>query len=185
MRKIISQQELDKKRKRNQIILGIFLVFIMFGSVVSFVIPFNTDTETIEDNQKQTIEYNGFEFAKQNDFWILNLNDSSFIFKHNPYETKNLDFEVSSLDYFQNKPLSVYSENVEAESEVRVNLLQFFSELNFLDTEPKNCEENFIIIKASQNNEIIQKSNCIYINGKSEDLIKITDEFIFRLLGIL
>ncbi len=183
MRKIISQQEKDKKRKRNQIILGIFLIFIMFGSVISFVLPFNTNTETNQTAERQTISYNGFEFAKQNDFWILNLNDSSFIFKHNPYEIKNLDFEVNPDD-FQNKVFGIYSENISAESEIRVNLLQFFGRLNSINLEPKNCEENFIIIKASQNNEIIKKANCIYISGKQEDLVKLTDEFIFRLLGV-
>ena len=53
-----------------------------------------------------------------------------------------------------------------------------------IEAEKENCAQNTIIIKENQENKITQKDNCVYIEGKKEDLVKTTDEFLFKLLKI-
>jgi len=48
----------------------------------------------------------------------------------------------------------------------------------------KNCADNFIIIRESNETKIMQNENCVFIQGKKENLIKITDEFLFNVFGI-
>jgi len=48
----------------------------------------------------------------------------------------------------------------------------------------KTCNDNFIIIKEASVNTVRQDSNCVYIEGKKEDLVKLTDEFLFKIMGI-
>ena len=62
MRKIISEHDENKKKKRNQIILGIFLVLTMFISVIGYSFQTNVRQNTNQGNQTKTqsINYNGF-----------------------------------------------------------------------------------------------------------------------------
>ena len=52
------------------------------------------------------------------------------------------------------------------------------------DLPTKTCEDNFIIIKEGNYSNIIQDENCVFIEGKQEDLVQIVDEFLFKILGI-
>ena len=198
MRKIISKHEEGKKRKRNQLILGVFLIFVMFGSVLGFVIPFGTNGGAIQGEGQtptlNTINYNGFEFTEQNGFWILNLNDNNFVFRYNPNQIENITPELNSLNDYYGKPLYVYSESIEAESEIYTNLFLFVEKIEnaCLKGERCNenlsiqtCEDNFIIIKESEDNKIVQENNCVFIQSNKEDLAKFTDEFLFKLLDII
>ena len=62
-----------------------------------------------------------------------------------------------------------------------------FKEILNNKTEDKEIEENKTKINEIEENEIemiYQEENCVFIEGKKEDLIKLTDGFLFRILGI-
>ena len=48
----------------------------------------------------------------------------------------------------------------------------------------KTCEDNFIIIEEKNKTAITQENKCIFIQGAKENLTKITDEFLFKVIGI-
>ena len=48
----------------------------------------------------------------------------------------------------------------------------------------KTCKDNFIIIRNSNYTNIIQEDNCVFINGPEENLTQITDEFLFKIIGV-
>jgi hypothetical protein len=48
----------------------------------------------------------------------------------------------------------------------------------------KTCEDNFIIIKENNFTNIIQEDNCVFIQGPSENLTMVSDEFLFHILGV-
>jgi len=52
------------------------------------------------------------------------------------------------------------------------------------DWPTKTCEDNFIIIEEKNETSIIQDNNCVFIQGPQENLTKISDEFLFRVLGV-
>ena len=48
----------------------------------------------------------------------------------------------------------------------------------------KTCSDNFIIIQENKTKEIKQTENCVYIGGEKEELVKLTDEFLYKIIGI-
>jgi len=191
MRRIISKHKIDKKKRRNQFIVSGILVFIMFFSVLGYSFGGR------ENGNIKKINYNGFEFVNQNDFWVLNIKGFNFIFRHNPQEVEKIYSNLNSLDNYLGEPLYIYSENNEAELEIYKNfdprfnsIVQRIQPACFLAEECeenwpiKTCEDNFIIIKESNITKIIQDKNCVFIESQKENLTRITDEFLFKILGI-
>ena len=183
MRDILSKKDEEKTRRRSQIILGVFLIFIMFFSVAeySFLANDNQDANSDASTNTQKINYNGFEFSSQNGFWVLNKDGKSFIFKYNPNQLQETDFSISNWEYI-NKTIYINSEDILSESEIRVNLAQFAEKIE--NSENKSCDNNFIKIKEANGSKILQDKNCITIEGKKENLIQLTDEFLFKILGV-
>lgn len=197
MRRLISKHEENKKRKRKQLTVGLVLIFLMFFSTAGFAFQVLGGGGKKQTNQQtQTINYNGFEFREQSSFWILNKDNINFIFRNNPYQVARIDSVINPLNNYLDKPLYINSESIEAESEVQINLLQFVEEIenaclgecnNNEELPIKSCENNFIIIKEvteNEQSEISQENNCVFIRGKKTDLVKLTDEFLFKLLGV-
>ncbi len=183
MRDILSKHKEEKKTRRNQIILGIFLIFIMFFSVAEYSFLANNDQNVDSGNPAdvQKINYNGFEFSFQNGFWVLNKDGNSFIFKYNPNQIEKTNAIFGDLENYKNKTIYINSDDIISESEIRVNLAQFSRIEN---SQNKGCEENYITIKESDESRILQDRNCVLIEGKKENLVKLTDEFLFKILGV-
>lgn len=194
MRKIISKQEREKKQRIKQFIVGGILVFIMLISTLGY----SFQGQLREDKQK--IEYNGFEFIQQNEMWYTQIKGYEFGFKNNPEQTEDFESysDVNLLAQYQNKPLYIYSENREAEAEIYRNLNEVVQRMQFACPEKnesafetkckvewpiKNCSNNFILIKEG-NFQITPRNNCVFIEGPKENLTKITDEFLFKTIGI-
>ncbi|MFH1608226.1 MAG: hypothetical protein ABIA78_03765 [archaeon] len=192
MRKIVSKQSESKKKKRNQTILGVFLVVVMLGGVFGVVV----NSFGSRDKVSKKITYNGFEFVNQNGFWVTVIGDFTFGFRNNPNEVENINSELNLLNEYSGKPLYIYSENAEAAAEISGNL--FYNNGIALrkhdaclegkecegDLPVKNCSENFIIIEESEKISVIQNESCVFIQGPQKNLTKITDGFLFKILGI-
>ena len=100
------------------------------------------------------------------------------------------------LSNYYNKPLYISSENSEIANEIYKNLFYYNQIVQRIQNAClegegcegnlpiKNCEDNIIIFKESENNEIIQEKNCVFIKGKKEDLVKLSDDFLFKIIGI-
>jgi hypothetical protein len=186
MRKIDSKYQEKKRGKRNQLILGFILIFVMFFSVIGY----SFQGIISNDNTLEEFNYNGFEFTEQNGFWILNKNNINFIFKYHPNEVPKINSELKNLNNYNGKPLYISSESIEAESEIYTNLFQSVERIQNACLKEcdenlpiKTCEDNFIIIKEGDE-KIVQDNNCVFITGKTEDLTKLADEFLFKILEI-
>ena len=198
MRRITSKYQENKRRKRNQLIIGSVLIFVMFSSVLGFAFSIFSFSggDNINSNDINSVNYNGFEFKEQNSFWILNKNNINFIFRNNPHEVPRINSELKNLDNYNGKPLYIFSESIESESEIYTNLAQFVERVQNACLENqecdenlpvKTCEDNFIIIKEVLENEtpgITQQNNCVFIKGKKVDLVRLADEFLFKILGV-
>jgi len=185
MKKISSKK---KSSRRNQIILGVILVFVMFGSVFGVVV-----NSFGQDSNSGIINYNGFEFVEQNGFWITKIDNLDFGFRNNPKEIEDIDGKIEiSLENYYDKPLYIDSKNYEANSEIYNNLGEIvlriqagcFEEPCGENVPIKTCEENLIVIKEGNYSSITSDENCVFIEGPESNLTAITDEFLFKLVGI-
>ena len=181
MRKILSKQDDGKKAKRNQVILGLFLIFIMFFSIAEYSLIGLGQDSSSETGITNIVNYNSFNFSQQNGYWILNKDGKSFIFRYNPGQISFSNASnLPSLEDYSNKVLYIESEDVNAESEIRTNLAQFTG--GIIISTNKTCDENVIVIKKGDENRIKSEENCVFIEG--EDLVKMSDEFLFNILGV-
>ncbi len=193
----MSKQAEKKRDRRKQFAVGGVLIFLMFFSTLGYAFQsFGGDGSQEDGENLPTINYNGFEFKEQNGFWILNKEGSNFIFRKNPNQVTKINTVISPLNSYLNKPLYIYSESIEAESEIRTNLIQIVNGIENACLEGegcvenvsvKTCEDNFIIIKEKIEGEstgIIQENNCIFIRGGKTELTELSDGFLFKLLGV-
>jgi hypothetical protein len=189
MRKIISKEAETKKQRRTQVIVGILLVLIMALSTIGYSL------NNQEDNSEKII-YNDIEFVRENNLWNAKIGNFQFGFLYNPTETEKINSSLNYLNEYDNLPLYIYSENSDAMMEIYRNLFYYNQivervqeacpegEICAEEIPVKNCTNNFIIIKKSEISEIKQEDNCVFISGKDEDLVRITDGFLFKISGI-
>ena len=189
MRKIESKESLEKKKKRNNTIIGILLVIIMILSTLGYAFYENNK----ETTTTKKIKYGGFDFVEQNGFWITTSGDLNFAFTNDPRNITITNSEVDYLNKYYNEPLYVYSEDDLALSEIYNNLNQVAQRMqpaclngsicNDKTLPIKTCKDNFIIIKEGNFSEIKQEDNCVFIQGPEEELVKITDGFLLKIIG--
>ena len=189
IRKIISKQDEGKKKRRNQIIVGLVLVFLMLISILGY--SFGSDSNS---NTTPTIKYNGYEFTNTGGYWNLDIGGTVFSFISNPSNTYKLNSSLKSVTSYYGKILYLYSENPDAESEIYRNLyLVSQSIINACPENEENCDvslprktcgDNFIIIIEENETNVFQEDGCVFIEGAREDLIRITDGFLLKILGV-
>lgn len=192
MRKIISKQEEEKKRKRNQFIVGGVLILIMVSSMLGYAFQsqiFNTNAGT-----NASITYNGMVFSNQNGFWATDYMNERLVFTYLPSQIIEDDLSnlTKGIGDFLSKPLYISSEDLNAESEIKFNMLPFANEVKNACLEGTSCEgedtkdcttDNFIIINNG-NEEVREEGTCIFISGEGDGLIKLIDNILFKMFGI-
>ncbi|MAH49404.1 hypothetical protein CMI37_26515 [Candidatus Pacearchaeota archaeon] len=190
MRRIQTQEEIDKKKKRNGILLGGLLIGLLVLSTLGYSLSGDSDGETEE--------FNGFEFEKRGAYWILNLEEQEFAFQNLPQEIMNVSvsgfYNINS--YFDKILYFVNLENSGgAGGEVLGNLERYVARwqeacsdsstasMNCTGNLPvKSCNDNLIIFETGENvTKVRKKDNCVYISG---DLVRGSDAFLYKLLGI-
>lgn len=196
MRKIISKEEEAKKRKKNQFIVGGVLIVVMFFSTLGFA--FQGGHTGRSNTNSNEIVYNNFRFINQHDLWFTGNGHLNFVFTYNPNEIEESKYFINPLIDYQGKPLYIYSEDENAETEIQRNfdpranpIVQRIQPacLNKEECEGdlpiKTCEDNFIIIRESEISKVVQEENCVYIEGPKGNLTQITDGFLFNLFEIV
>lgn len=188
MRKIVSKKDKEKIQKRNRILGSIILVIIMFFSTIGYSFMNRGSGSEIE-----MINYNGIDFFKQGEYWLMNSQIGDFYFKYNPKQTKDTPNYLSEIESYSGKPIYVYTESEEAYLEIYRNLEPFAQRIQQACLENKecvgnypikNCNDTLIIIQESQEEDIYEKDNCVFIKGKKENLTMLSDEFLFKIFGI-
>ena len=182
MRKLTSKKDEEKRAKRNKMILSLFLIFIMFFSVAEYAFFSNPGNIETSGNQTNSMTYNGFKFTSQNGYWILNKDGTNFIFRYNPNQVELVNSTLNPIQTYFGKPLYIKTQNVPSEAEIRTNLAPFVN--GIIVTDKEDCSDNTLIIETKNQSRIYLKENCVYIEGGESELTRLTDEFLFKILGI-
>ena len=201
MRRITTKTQQDKKIKRNQLIIGLLLIGLMFFSVIGFALSGRGQEKTIKK-----IEYNGIEFLQDNSgYWYFNIQGQNFITKYSPEETEDILFSSSlSLGTYSNKPLYFVGIFQEPTFEINRNLNSFVLRVQEACLSKKDCEndlpikncsiDNIIVINElksdlegdgnEEKENIYQQENCVFITAGLGNQTKYADKFLFNILGI-
>lgn len=191
MRSIINRKD---DSKRNQLILGIFLIIIMLFSTLGYALLGRTDK-----TEKNKIEYNGIEFIQDNSgYWYSTIQGYEFITQYNPKEIEDIQFfGFSDINNYANKPLYFVGDLGEPSSEIIRNLANRFvlriqeaclDEGCESDLPIKNCsKDNVIVINEVLENDVenmYQEGGCVFITAGFANQTRYADKFLFDLLGI-
>ena len=189
----MTEETTHKQRKRNQLMMSMFLILVMVGSTIGFGYSYYMENSANNQQDPTKLKYNGFEFENVNGFWVSSINGNNFIFRYNPQETQSNQVILNKIDSYQNKPVYIYSQDQLSESEISINLNQVAERVQAVcaegekcdkDLPVKTCSDNLIIIKESNSSKISTKENCVIIEGNKIDLVKLSDDFLFKTLGI-
>lgn len=182
MRKIKSQAEIDAKRKRNQIIIGVVLVVLMMFSTIGYSLMDKTN------NSVKKVKYSGVTFVSSNGLW--EIEGTKMYFNNLPTELNNISVE-GTYNLYDYSNQTVYFVNYSDAGELIINNLrgqiERYQEACLespcgLDLPVKNCSQDRIIIFSnSEENRVYQRDKCIFISG---DYSKGVDAFIYKLFGI-
>ncbi len=190
--KIKTKTELEKQRKKNNIVLGVILISLMLFSSLGYAF-FSGDSNTSKK------KYNNFNFIESNGLWATEVGNRVFYFTYLPQEVDNISIKGTyNLQDYSEKPIYFINTN-EAIGEILRTLGDYVLRYQEACLEnctnenipQKTCEDNLIIFKDSQDlssssqeiaTEVYKDKNCIYITG---DFIKASDAFLYKLLGII
>lgn len=186
MRKIRTQAEIDKKKRKNQILVGGVMIGLLLLSIVGYSFA---SGDKDEDDSK--VNENGVDFFRQNGVWVAEIDGGVFGFQNLPSEVSDVDVDVSiGLGQYTGQVLYFVNPN-EGANEVLTNIGRYvlrYQEacLNGDDCEGdlpmKDCDDNLIIFEGGDATEVYQDGSCVFIVG---DSLKGTDAFLYKVLQIL
>ncbi len=184
------------KREKNskKVVLTVIIAFIMITSVIGFV----TMREEKNNNVGDKISYNGYDFIKVEEGWLVNINKRQFVFRYNPKELENIDvnyvfnanklyiaYDASNTDqnikYFVDKLTSIFEL-------VGIRPVQAcISEEKCPNIPIVDCKSNnkMIEIKKSEESKISLEDNCLLMEGSVDYLDKATEKIVYKLLGVV
>ena len=189
MRKIQTKAAMDRKKKKNQILVGA----VMIGLLVVSTLGYSLMSSDEDGEDSKTNEF-GIDFFKENGLWKIVLDGDVFVFQNLPSEVSDVDVNISSsLGMYSGQPLYFVNPNLGA-SEVLNNMGQYILRYQeaCIDSESKgslcegnlpvkDCSSNLIIFREGNETGVYQDENCIYIIG---DGVKGADAFLYGLLNI-
>jgi len=187
LRKIKSEKEIQVRNKRLQFVVGVVLIGLLVLASMGYFASerFRGDSETA---QATRIQYGGKTYFRQNDLFILQIENRSFYFFNLPNESRGIYLNQSSFEDYSGKPLYIVNPQRGLDL-ILMNLEFVYSRWQTVCLEEsceknlplKDCSENLIVFVEDENTKVERRENCIFIYGNFE---KGVDAFSYSLLGI-
>lgn len=189
LKRIKTQEDIHKSKRRSQIIIGIILVGLMVLSTAGYAIIGNEKTGG-EGSTKT--DYNGFKFIKQQGFWITEANGKVFIFQSLPQELENFSISGNfNIQDYSGKPIYIVNNNPAAGIIIQ-NLGETIEryqeaclegrECTNKELPIKTCKDNVIVFLPEEDKGVYKQENCVFVTG---NLNKGADAFDYKLAGIM
>jgi len=184
MRRIKSQEDIEKRGRRNKLLVGGTLIFLMVFSTAGFALYGSSggSGNSGSDSNQEGPYYNG-------QYWVYNAGGNEFYFTNNVDLAKSVSVEISmTLQNYAAGSLFIDSEREDVTNEISNNIGRFAQRIQRAcygpcekDLPEKDCSENLVIWRESEENKVYQEENCVFIEG---DLIAV-DAFLYKVLGFI
>ena len=181
MRKIKSQEQIEKEKARNIKMMSFFMLLIMILGTIGFAFSggfgFSDNSNGInEDANEQELVFNQPVILYQNERIPITM------------EKKFVEDVIFEINFDINKYLGniVYVDGEDfVVSEIQ-NTIGKFSNVRRAcygkcegDFPEKTCNDNLIVFKRADENIVRQDKNCVFIDGS----LKAVDAFIYKIFG--
>lgn len=192
------------KEKKSGKLIALLIAIIMVSSVLGYVI--------LDSNTSSELEYNGYEFSRDNNGFTTDINGIAVKFNFFPTDVQHISFEPDESTMLKNAagiritsdigdPLQRAISLLEFEIEnnfIRLNKMMIlnkmavhgFTEENenlpFITCNDSDKENPVIYITKGSSTKVESEGSCITITAKTEyDVIKVKDALLYRILGII
>ena len=191
LKRLENVHERERKRRRNQMIMGTILVAVMIVSTAGYAI--------IDRAKEQAVSYKGNKFLRTERGW--QLHNSALVTRFLPGEVDFIPCNcASSASELADKQIYIdaYSTDEKIAADELLRNIQFLrvqqaclvGEENKTGCEElplKSCDEdNIIIVRSTENiTEVREEGRCIFIEAAPENLTMAADRFIFFLYKLI
>lgn len=179
MRRLQTQAEIEKRKKRTIAILSLFMLFIMVVSSLGY--SFLSNTGSSSDNEAPAEQGLGQGLLK------IDYGGQIFYLQSSQEEIKDIALNVNIIPqtYF-GKNLYISSDNQGILQEISSTIGRFSlraQEACYGQCEKnlpeKNCTDNLIVWKESAESKVSQEDNCVFIEGD----MRTVDAFIYKVFS--
>ncbi|PIN90786.1 hypothetical protein COU60_00380 [Candidatus Pacearchaeota archaeon CG10_big_fil_rev_8_21_14_0_10_34_76] len=179
MRKIRTPEEVEKSEKRKRLIVGVILIGLMAFSSLGYAF-FGLGSSSESDESLSNPYFDGNQ-------WILDTGGIKFYLVNSVESVKDIPVDIeNNLQDYLGAPLFIASDNDLSTNEVAANLGQYSSRMQRAcygaceeDLPEKDCTENLIVFRESEQKSVLQEDKCVFINGDIESV----DAFLYSLAG--
>lgn len=181
--------------KKSNLILVIFIVFIMVSSVIGFIYTPNDDNSL----NQNSIDYKGFNFELTTDNrYLLNINGNNLIFDNNPNDLQSIS--LPNLQITQDKMYLIFNpEEKDNNLDYSISKLYYTLQIKGIRgvlscSKEENCSNNLPIkdcnsesfyFKKSNMTNIYKQDKCIVLEGDNLEINKYVDKINLELIGAL
>lgn len=182
MRKIGSSLDIEKRKKRNVIIMSIIMLFILVGGTAGFAFIYHDSSQNAQSTGSNS------HTQQAGDKWQVRIGDQVLPFSNHPDTLESIPVEIqSNINNYAGKPLYLDSNSPTISSEIASTLGTYASRVQYAcfgecssNLPEKDCSENIIVWEDSQANSVYQQDNCIFIEGD----LRAVDAFLYKVLGV-
>jgi hypothetical protein len=188
MRKIMTKAEIQKKKKRNLVIIGLIMIFLMVFATAAY--SFMESSRNKEEAERNIVVENDITFYRFGEFWRAQIADQVFEFSYLPSEVSDVVVEGNfALAEYTGQTI-YFNDLQEGSYEIIKNLHAFiqraqeacvYDETCDKDLPVKDCFDNLFIFQESENDKVYKSEKCVYISGDGK---KGADAFLYKLLWI-
>jgi len=191
MRKIRTQEEIDKKKKTNQLLIGGILILLMVVSTAGYSL-ISRDNNSSSGGSGGSEKYGNYTFFRDQGMWGVLLNGETYHFQYLPKEIENISVSGNlSVTQYSGKVLYLVNNNP-ASQDILIDFNKYFlraqgaclnNSLCEGDLPVKTCDDNIIVFENPDNEtRVWQDNNCVYISG---DFLRGADAFLYKALRIV
>lgn len=182
MRQILSQEEIEAKQKRRNIIISIILLGIMLLSTAGFAFIYNSDDTSGSSANSSLVQNVG-------DKWQADIGGAQLLFSNPPSVTNQTKGALlMNVNQYYNKPLYIDSDSEAIFYEIYSTLGQYaqrvqhacYSSCENSSYPQKGCDSNLIVYNENLTNSLYQNNSCVFISGD----MRAVDAFLYRTFGL-
>jgi len=191
MDKIKTKEDVERGQKKLKILVGGFLVFLMVFSTAGYAIFLGGygggKTGTSNQDSDGNLVQNGLIHNGQ--YWVLDTGNSQFYFVNHLDSVKDIPVDINlNANSYIGSPLFLVDLDSTGLSIVSTNLGRYASRVQTScygpceeDLPEKNCTENLIIYRETEEKRVYQEDKCVFIEGD----IGSVDAFLYKTLGLI
>ena len=183
MKKIISKEDLEKKKSRSKMIGGVILIALLLFSSLGYAFYSSSGSQSsYDDNQDNGIEQGSFVNGRW--YYLVSGNDHLFQTYLELARKSEVNLDKSVNDFSG----ALYVDADETSfAEIKGNLGYYIGNIRRAcyggcdeDYPEKTCSDNLIVVSESENERVYEEENCIFIEGSMNSV----DAFLYKILGL-